>query len=87
MCQTYLVYVPAFRVEECEHVSPRHEALFEVAQLESVEWQHVLLLTLLLVLVPGDALRRQHEPVVAGASLKQIPINSDFKTLLENIFD
>lgn len=81
----YLVYIPAFRVEECEHMPPRHEALFEVAQLEPVEWQHVLLLALLLVFVPGDALRCEHEPVVTGSTYYRYYIEA-FENPLKIVF-
>jgi hypothetical protein len=67
--RTYLVDVPAVRIEQSEHVPPGHEPLLDIPQFEPVQRQHVLLLALLLVLEPGDVLRGEDEPVVPGAAL------------------
>ena len=42
-----LEYVPALRIVDGEHVPPGHEAGLNVAQLEPVQRQHVLLVLFL----------------------------------------
>lgn len=67
---THLVDIAAVRTKQSKCVPPGHESLLNVAQLQSVQLQHEFFLALLLVLVPGNILRRQHEPVQPRTSCK-----------------
>ncbi len=62
-------HVPSLWIVDGEHVPTGHEPGLQISQLQVVQRQHVLLVSLLLVLEPRQRLRGQNEPVVAASSL------------------
>lgn len=66
--RTYFVNVSSLAVEQSKRVSSWHESLFNVAQFQGIQRQHVFLFLFVFVLIPWDAFRCQHEPVRSRAS-------------------
>lgn len=66
-------------------MSAGHESLLDIAEFDPVQVQHVLLVLLLLVLVPGQILGREDEPIVPGASLHDAQVGDGHVALADHL--